>query len=187
MLVKFPSALCYLVKLVHAEATHFGLDVFAHVFGGRQKTTLGLKPQNTHTHRERSRVTITVSHSHVVASDLCAHTSDSHIWQAAASSERDASVSQDLANAARLKYLDLDAERRSVCWLVEDRTRQVGETQSAAAVDVHHLVTSPRWTNTRSSSMTFTLHTEIRLISGLKKKMHNSCRLCTWSLMLHFD
>lgn len=35
-----------------------------------------------------------------------------------------------------------------MCRLVEDRIRQVGETQSAAAVDVHHLVTAPRWNKT---------------------------------------
>lgn len=50
------------------------------------------------------------------------------------------------------EYLDLDAEGRSVCRLVEDRICQVGETQSAAAVDVHHLVTAPRWTKRNLSS-----------------------------------
>lgn len=42
-------------------------------------------------------------------------------------------------------YLDLDAQRRCVCWLVEDWICQVGQTQSTATVDVHHLVTTPGW------------------------------------------
>lgn len=42
-------------------------------------------------------------------------------------------------------YLDLDAQRRSVCWLVEHWIRQVGQTKSTATVDVHHLVTTPCW------------------------------------------
>lgn len=74
MLVKFPPALCYLVKLVHAEATHFGLDVFAHVFGTRQKTTLGLKPQNTHTHTELQ----SQSHIHMLLHPIRARTPAIH-------------------------------------------------------------------------------------------------------------
>lgn len=42
-------------------------------------------------------------------------------------------------------YLDLNTEWRSVCWLVEDWRRQVGQTESTAAVDVHHLITAPGW------------------------------------------
>lgn len=40
------SVCSYLVVLVHAEATHFGLDVFADMFGGRQEATLRLKTQH---------------------------------------------------------------------------------------------------------------------------------------------
>lgn len=36
----------YLVVLVHAVATHFGLDVFADMFGGWQETAFRLKTQN---------------------------------------------------------------------------------------------------------------------------------------------
>lgn len=69
-LLTFSVGLRYLVKLVHAEATNFGLDVFAHVFGGRQKATLGLKPQNTiqtdtHRHTETELQSQSQSHNRV--------------------------------------------------------------------------------------------------------------------------
>lgn len=44
----------YFVVLVHAVATHFGLDVFADMFGGWQETAFRLKTKHqlseTHTH-----------------------------------------------------------------------------------------------------------------------------------------
>lgn len=51
----------YLVVLVHTEAAHFGLDVFADMFRGWQEATFRLKPQrtenqlsNTHTQNQLS-------------------------------------------------------------------------------------------------------------------------------------
>lgn len=37
----------YLVVLVHAEAAHFGLDVSADMFGGRQEAAFRLKATHT--------------------------------------------------------------------------------------------------------------------------------------------
>lgn len=67
-----------------------------------------------------------------------------------------------------------------MCGLVEERTRQVGETQSAAAVDVHHLVAAPGYTHTHThvvinelltiilpSLAPLSHNTGIRLISGV--------------------
>lgn len=158
-LLTFSVGLRYLVKLVHAEATNFGLDVFAHVFGGRQKATLGLKPQNTthtDTHRHRNWVTITVTQWCDVASGSSARANESRVLKTAASGKPPFQNTRTSVAEPRERcepeYLDLDAEGRSVCRLVEDRICQVGETQSAAAVDVHHLVTAPRCTKRNLSS-----------------------------------
>lgn len=50
----------YLVVLVHAEAAHFGLDVFADMFGGRQEATFRLKPQHTQNQLSNSHTAILV-------------------------------------------------------------------------------------------------------------------------------
>lgn len=50
----------YLVVLVHTEAAHSGLDVFADMFRGRQETTFRLKPQeqNQLTYKRTARLVI---------------------------------------------------------------------------------------------------------------------------------
>lgn len=110
---------------------------------------------NRHTHRHRNWVTITVTQSCDVASGSSARANKSRVFKTAASEKPPFQNTLHVAEPRERcepKYLDLDAEGRSVCRLVEDRICQVGETQSAAAVDVHHLVTAPRWTKRNLSS-----------------------------------
>lgn len=120
------------------------------------------RTQHTQTHTDTEKLsynhshTITVTQSRDVASGSSARANESRVLKTAASGkppfQNNRTSVAEPRERCEPEYLDLDAEGRSVCRLIEDRIRQVGETQSAAAVDVHHLVTAPRCTKRNLSS-----------------------------------